>query len=241
MEQSPLELYETAYKYHYIDNRISDALLYYQKLIETFPDSNECGYASIQIQKIKAENLARELKKAGKILHPISMIAFILGLLSLLLSGTYGYLLSKKINLESQRSSLAQNAIGKMYRGEDDEALKVLTELKIVSSKQITPFELTADIFKKRKNYKAAREEYALFFKLNPEIQPSVSEIQTMQGLDQLISPIKNNSAVGNKVGSELNNNKKISGVLHGSQKKSVNIRKKKNSPIVKSDSISYF
>ena len=54
LENSSLEIYETAYRLHYIDKRIDEALKYYEVLIREFPDSNECGYAAVHIQKIKA-------------------------------------------------------------------------------------------------------------------------------------------------------------------------------------------
>lgn len=242
MEQSPLELYETAYKLHYVENRIADALLHYQKIIEVFPDSNECGYASIQIQKIKAENLAHELKKAGKILHPVSMIALIIGALSLLLSSTFGIILNTKVTLESKRSTLTIKALSKMQSGDDEGALKILTELKYLSSKNILPFELSADILCKQNKYAAARDEYSLFYKLNPGYLPSETEKKAIQKIDDLKSGDKKKSF-----------SKKSDDVSFGETPKEVapEYAKKNGSErvtgnykqqlIVKPDSISYF
>lgn len=204
MEQSPLELYEAAYKLHYVENRISDALIYYQKLIEVFPESNECGYASIQIQKIKAESIAREIKKAGKFLHPVSIIAFIIGILSFLLSGAFAFLLNQKVSLESRKSGLAINALAKMYRGEDEEALKILTELKIISSHDITPFELTSEVFRKRKDYHKAKEEYTLYFKVNPKVQPTEYQRNSMLHLDVLVNSSGNKRNISTKTESSI-------------------------------------
>ncbi|HEX2959550.1 MAG TPA: hypothetical protein VHO70_22130 [Chitinispirillaceae bacterium] len=242
MEQSPLELYETAYKLHYVENRIADALLHYQKIIEVFPDSNECGYASIQIQKIKAENLAHELKKAGKILHPLSMVALILGALSLLLSSTFGMILNKKVTIESKRSALTLKALSKMQNGDDDGALKILTELKILSRKNILPFELSADIMCKQNKYGAAREEYSLFYKLNPRYVPTDTEKKAMQKIDSLKSGDKKKafSKKSNEV--SLNDTKKS--LISSATKKtsSDNLTENfKQQLIVKPDSISYF
>jgi tetratricopeptide (TPR) repeat protein len=241
MEQSPLELYETAYKLHYVENRIADALLHYQKIIEVFPDSNECGYASIQIQKIKAENLARELKKAGKILHPVSMVAFILGTLSLLLSATIGYIINSKVTIESKRSTLTSKALSKLHNGDGDGALKILTELKILSSKDILPFELSADILCKQNKFTAAKEEYTLFYKLNPKYVPSEAEKKATQKIDEM------------KAGDKKNQSRKIDDVSLNDIKKSdpSSIARKREVGtttddsdkhlIVKRDSISYF
>lgn len=236
MEQSPLELYETAYKLHYVQNRISDALLHYQKIIEVFPDSNECGYASIQIQKIKAENLANELKKAGKVLHPAAMVALILGAMSLILVATFGIILNGKVNLESKKTTLTLRALSRMENGDDEGALKILTELKILSSKNILPFELSADILAKQNKFSEAREEFSLFYKLNPHYQPSEAEKKVIQKLDE--------KKAGKKKKTPL---KKSNDVSFNSEKKDhvpSPVRKtvvEKNQLIIHSDSVSYF
>lgn len=242
MEQSPLELYESAYKLHYVENRIADALLHYQKIIEVFPDSNECGYASIQIQKIKAENLAHELKKAGKILHPVSMIALIIGALSLLLSSTFGLILNKKVTLESKRSTLTLKALSRMQTGDDEGAMKILTELKYLSSKNILPFELSADILCKQNKYAAAREEYTLFYKLNPRYVPSDIEKKAVQKIDELKSGDKKKGISRRSDGVSSNDPPKSAVPI--ATKKNANERVTDNFKqqlIVKPDSISYF
>ena len=53
-ENSPLELYESAYKAHYIEGNIPEACRMYKTIIDEFPNSNECGYSVIQLQKIQA-------------------------------------------------------------------------------------------------------------------------------------------------------------------------------------------
>jgi tetratricopeptide (TPR) repeat protein len=242
MEQSPLELYETAYKLHYVENRIADALLHYQKIIEVFPDSNECGYASIQIQKIKAENLAHELKKAGKILHPVSMIALIIGALSLLLSSTFGIILNAKVTIESKRSTLTLKALSKMQSGDDEGALKILTELKYLSSKNILPFELSADILCKQNKYAAAREEYLLFYKLNPGYLPTESEKKAVQKIDDLKSGDK--KKILSKKPDDVSFDETSKSVIPEYAKKNASERVTENIKqqlIVKPDSISYF
>jgi len=242
MEQSPLELYESAYKLHYVENRIADALLHYQKIIEVFPDSNECGYASIQIQKIKAENLAHELKKAGKILHPVSMIALIIGGLSLLLSSTFGIILNKKVTTESKRSTLTLKALSRMQSGDDDGALKILTELKYLSSKNILPFELSADILCKQNKYTAAREEYSLFYKLNPRYVPSETEKKTVQKIDDLKSGDKKRGSLRKSDDVSMVDSPKSVTALAAKKNASDRIADNyKQQLIVKPDSISYF
>lgn len=185
MENTPLELYETAYKLHYIENRISEAVKYYEALIREFPDSNECGYAAIQVQKIKAGDLAKELIKTPKTGSPLAVVAFIICLFTLTCAGSAGYYFFNRLKNGELRLKLTTSALGKMYRGEDDEALKALTELKILAKGDITPFELSADIYRKQFQFEQARSEYELFFKLNPGRQPTKGELVSMKRIEK--------------------------------------------------------
>ena len=188
MEKTPLELYETAYRLHYTENRVAEAVRYYEILIKEFPDSNECGYAAIQIQKIKAGNLAKQLRTAPRSSHPLAFAALFLSLAALVgVGGTY-YLLNRVIKQEHRRTTLTISALGKMYRGEDDEALKILAELKIVAKDDITPFELSADIYRKKRQYEQAHAEYELFYRLNPDRQATEGEKSIMLQDEKRIS-----------------------------------------------------
>ena len=180
MEKTPLELYETAYKLHYVENRIAEAVKYYEALVKEFPDSDECGYAAIQLQKIKASDIAEDLKVSSKS-GPASTIAIILSLLSLIFSGLAAYYFYQQDKLDSVRAKLTVNALGKIFRGEHEEALKNLTELKILAKNDIMPFELSADIYRKLKQYDKARSEYEIFYKLNPGLQPTEDQLQKMK------------------------------------------------------------
>ena len=134
MEKTPLELYETAYKLHYVENRIAEAVKYYEALVKEFPDSDECGYAAIQLQKIKVSDIAEDLKVSSKS-GPTSTIAIILSLLSLVFSGLTAYYFYKRKKLESVRARLTVNSEGKCLESEHEEALKNLTELKILAKR----------------------------------------------------------------------------------------------------------
>jgi tetratricopeptide (TPR) repeat protein len=180
MEKTPLELYETAYRLHYDENRVKDAVNYYEKLIREFPESNECGYAAIQLQKIKSSELVKDLRVSNKV-SPAVIFSLVFSLLSISAAGAGGYFLYSKMIIEQKRATLAVSALGKMYRGEDDEALKVLTELKILAKNDITPFELSADIYRKRMQFNQARSEYELFYRLNPGRQPTTAELNIIE------------------------------------------------------------
>ena len=180
METTPLELYETAYRFHYNQNRIADAVTYYKKLIKEFPDSNECGYAVIQLQKIKAQDVAKSLQalsaQSSPLLHLLVIISLILTLLVLITWGYSFFFLNKKITEEQKRATLAINALGKIARMENDEALKLLSELKKIDTDDITPWELSADIYRRQHKFGEARKEYTTFFQRNPNRKPAESD-----------------------------------------------------------------
>jgi len=181
MELSPLELYETAYKLHYIDKKISSAVLAYEKVIKEFPGSNECGYAVIQLQKIRSTNLSEEIKPDEKGQNPLPLFAFVFALIAILACGATVWYFKKLLAEEKYRTTLATTAIGKMLRGDDEDALRVLAELKVIDKGNIAPFELSADIYRKRDELKKATSEYELFFRLNPERVPTEAEKTIMK------------------------------------------------------------
>lgn len=180
-ENSPLEIYETAYRLHYIDNRIAEAVKYYEILIREFPDSNECGYAAVQIQKIKANGLISELNNSSKAKHPLTTIALVLSFISILLSASVSYYFYSRYKTEQNRIKLALTALSKVYIGDDNEALRVLTELKINGKSDIMPFELSSDLYQKKGLYEQARSEYEIFFRLNPSLKPTNLQLSKMK------------------------------------------------------------
>lgn len=195
MEQTPLELYETAYKYHYIERKIPEAVACYEQLISEFPESNECGYATIQLQKIKTQKVSDDLRyndnKTEGILFPLTVITFIIGCISVIACGGSIYYFKKHFEIEKYQTSLSISALAKISRGEDEEALKMLTEVKSINKKDITPFELSADIYKRAHQFKKAKEEYELFYRLNPDRQASPAEIAAIESYTKLIDQEK--------------------------------------------------
>jgi tetratricopeptide (TPR) repeat protein len=181
MDLSPLELYETAYNLHYIDKKISNAVLAYEKLIKEFPESIECGYAVIQLQKIRSASLSDEIKRSEKGQNPLPVIAFVFALLAIVACGATVWYFKKLLDEERLRTTLTTTAIGKMLRGDDDDALQILARLKDVDKGNIAPFELTADIYRKRDDLEKSAAEYEQFFKLNPQRVPTDAEAAIMK------------------------------------------------------------
>jgi tetratricopeptide (TPR) repeat protein len=174
VENSPLELYETAYRLHYTDDRIPEALKYYDAIIREFPSSNECGYAVIQINKIKANSAAAAIapKKGGA----LATISFIVCLLIIGALGTGVYIgvehVMPEVQKAQKRENLAVRALGKIVAGKNEEALILLDELKELSgSADITPYELAAQIYRSRGLTNQARAEYETFYRKNPGMQ----------------------------------------------------------------------
>lgn len=189
MENTPLELYETAYRLHYVENRISEALKFYEALIKEFPDSNECGYAAIQLQKIKSNEIAKALRRRSG-LHPVAILALLLSIISFVLVSGIATFTYFKVLPENERASKAIKAFGMISRGEEEEALKVLSELKYMVKDDIMPFEMSADIYRRLGQFAQARAEYQIFFNLNPTRQPTPSEAAIMRSDEAAIQSI---------------------------------------------------
>jgi hypothetical protein len=156
MATTPLELYEQAYRLHYHDKRIPEAIRIYEAIIRDFPDSNECGYAVIQLQKVKAGDIARALKKGATTVYPLLIVAFMSSFIALLVALVGVLLLFQQLRLEHNRSTLAVIALSKMYCGKEESALKLLDELKSFSRNDILPIELSSDIYRKHNQDAAA-------------------------------------------------------------------------------------
>jgi hypothetical protein len=149
MANTPLELYEQAYRLHYHDKRISEAIKIYEAIIRDFPESNECGYSVIQLQKVKAQEITRALKKGPANIYPLLIVAFMSSFIALLVALVGVLLLFQQLRLEHHRTTLVLAAVGKMYCGKEEDALKILDELKGFLAKDPLPLELSSDIFRK--------------------------------------------------------------------------------------------
>jgi tetratricopeptide (TPR) repeat protein len=168
MENSPLELYETAYRLHYAENKIPEALKYYEALIKEFPESNECGYAVVQIQKIKSNDVAASIAAKGKA-HPLATLSFLLCLFIMAGVGGGWILLQNKLSIAQKQASLSVRALSNVINGNDEDALMLLKEMKLLEPTDITPYELSAHIYRKAGRIDKARSEYDTFFSINPK------------------------------------------------------------------------
>lgn len=84
MADSPLELYHKAYVAHYQEDDVGQATSCYQSIIERFPESDEAGYALIQLQKITAESIpAPSDRPTRKNAKPLLIVSFLLNAVAL--------------------------------------------------------------------------------------------------------------------------------------------------------------
>jgi hypothetical protein len=148
MAHSPLELYEEAYRLQYHEKKIHEAVKVYEAVIREFPDSNECAYSVIQLQKVKAGDITKALKKTPSGVHSLFIISLMSSLFALLVALIGVLLLFRELKTEQQRTSLAIAALSKMYCGDETSALKILDEIKSISRRDALAFELSADIYR---------------------------------------------------------------------------------------------
>lgn len=93
---SALQLYHSAYRCHYELNDVAEACRLYREIIRQFPQSNECAYAVVQLEKIGANEVLKNLNIApANRLFPI--VALILSLLSLCIAGAALLLVLEKM------------------------------------------------------------------------------------------------------------------------------------------------
>jgi hypothetical protein len=83
---SALQLYHSAYRCHYELGDLAEACRLYREIIRHFPESNECAYAVVQLEKIGAGEVLKNLNiaPANKMLP---LAALIISLLSLCIAG----------------------------------------------------------------------------------------------------------------------------------------------------------
>jgi hypothetical protein len=93
---SALQLYHSAYRCHYELNDLAEACRLYREIIRQFPQSNECAYAVVQLEKIGANEVLKNLNiaPANKILP---LAALIISVLALFIAGAALLLMLEKV------------------------------------------------------------------------------------------------------------------------------------------------
>jgi len=170
MEKTPLQLYKKAYDLHYTKKQFKEAGHIYKELLANFPDSEVSNYASIQLSKIISNNIDKNIPKKKVAIGSI-LILFLL-LLNTAVLGITLFWLSTHIQLSKTQSAITMKtaqAISNIYAGNEHVALTILKELKYLTKDDITPYEISANIFLKQNQFKKARNEYESFQILYPD------------------------------------------------------------------------
>lgn len=165
---SPLELYERAYKFQYDENKTQEACRIYKAIIDEFPDSTECAYAVIQLEKILSNAVSENIHVSSKWVNILAVISLAVSIITCVVVIILGSISMKAVTSRCNSLSLMSQALGKMYQGKEKEALEILDNAKLVGGyKEVTPFLLAADIFVKKQQYPKAMAEYDTLKKLS--------------------------------------------------------------------------
>jgi len=168
LENSSLELYETAYKLHYLEGNIPEACRIYKVIIDEFPNSNECGYAVIQLQKIQANEVSEKIKTGG--FSPIFNIVMAACVGACIIVTATALISLKKVHAELTTLTLVSQALSIMYGGSDNDALEILSKAKTLSKGKISaPYLLSANIYMNSQQYARARAEFEKYQKTSGE------------------------------------------------------------------------
>lgn len=159
---SPLELYERAYRLQYDENKIPEACRLYKTIIDEFPESNECGYAVIQLEKVLSSSVSERIIVSSRWSGIASTLSLIVSLAVLLFIIIFGSIYIKSVNSRLSCISMVSQAIVKLQLGKDKEALELLNNAKSAGNKDMTPYLpylISADLLLKKQQYSKAMAE----------------------------------------------------------------------------------
>lgn len=82
---SALQLYHAAYRLHYEANDLKEASRLYREILRQFPESHECGYAVVQLEKIGAGEVMKMLGKTS-LQQALPVVALLMSLIALIIA-----------------------------------------------------------------------------------------------------------------------------------------------------------
>jgi hypothetical protein len=124
MANTPFELYEEAYRLHYREKKIPDAVKIYEAIMREFPDSSECGYAFIQLQKIKANAVTAGLRSNGG--NSLAVVACAVSCAAVLIAVTGLLFAFHELRAEHHRTTYAVATLSELQAGKIPAARKIL-------------------------------------------------------------------------------------------------------------------
>jgi hypothetical protein len=158
-EDTPLQLYRKAYELQYTERKMAPACEVYGQIIREFPDSDVSAYAAIQMQKIRAGKVARTLGR-GRTDLSLALLLIVLNFAALTALAIIGSLYILKTDARVKQYRIIHSAAAKMFSGRNAEALEMLKMAKLSDPSDATPFVLSAEIYRKNREYAKARSEY---------------------------------------------------------------------------------
>jgi hypothetical protein len=133
---TPLELYEKAYRLQYDENKIPEACRLYKAIIDEFPDSNECGYAVIQLEKLIAGAVSEKIVVSSRRNTLLAVLALAVSVISLAGVFLLGNHFAKTINSRLSSLSAVSHAVAfqeaAKAKADEDAVLKKASEEKPV-------------------------------------------------------------------------------------------------------------
>jgi tetratricopeptide (TPR) repeat protein len=189
-ENSSLELYETAYKLHYVEGNITEACRIYKVIIDEFPNSNECGYAVIQLQKIQANDIADNLKTG----HASKMMLYGMAacIATCVIVMIFAVASSRRNHNQIETLSLVSQALSIMYGGSDIDALEILSRAKTLSEgKMSAPYLLSANIYMNLQQYSRAHAEFDKYQKVSGKTDSVFRKMVTVKIEKSPAPPVK--------------------------------------------------
>ena len=161
LANSPLELYEKAYRLHYDEGRIPEACRIYKAVVDQFPDSNECGYAVIQLEKILSQRVSGRINVSSRWAGVVAVISLVVSICCLLGVILLSSIFTKTLHAKLASISIMSQALGKLSVGKDKQALDLLDDAKSATqNKDAAPYLLSADIYMKKLQYAKAITDY---------------------------------------------------------------------------------
>ncbi len=170
MHKTALEMYRDAYNLHYKLGDTEKAKKIYHEIIEGYPVSDAADYASIQLKNLddniniigSTESVSNKKTGIGPLVVSIMTLVITITIL------VFGIFHIRRTELKLKNMSDLSMAQNKIMIGNQDEALLILSELKIKNEENLLPFVMASDIYIDRNDFKKARHELQTFQRLNP-------------------------------------------------------------------------
>jgi hypothetical protein len=167
MANTPLDIYQKAYQLHYEAGDLVEACALYKEILKKFPESNECGYAVIQLQKIGAQEIAGGIEAQSRGVPSVVKALLTVNIIVVIVLCAVAIYQVQRINKQVVVIGGALNAVAKISLGQENDALQILSALRTFDRKNPLPVELSARIHVKKRDYAKAISELQEYQKLS--------------------------------------------------------------------------